>query len=71
MLKNKYEYFKTGKLLKIVSNKKKTNYNFYVKLNTNIPYILELFYKYQNKQIYIFKTINEADNFLSSINKEE
>ena len=38
---------------------------------TNIPYILELFNKYQNKQIYIFKNRNEADNFLSSINKEE
>ena len=37
---------------------------------TNIPYIFELFNKYQNKKIYIFKNRTEAENFLNSINKE-
>ena len=28
-----YKYFNDGKLLKIVGNKEKTNYNFYIELN--------------------------------------
>ena len=41
-------YFSGGSLDKIIANKTKTNYKFYITLKTNIPYEL---YEYMNNEI--------------------
>jgi len=69
-----YKYFNDGKLLKIVGNKEKTNYNFYIELNTNIPYeILEEMNK-KIKKIYSefkeVKIIIEVDKIDTNLLKE-
>ena len=66
-----YKYFNDGKLLKIVGNKEKTNYNFYIELNTNIPYLLleELNKKIKKvysefKEVKIVLNVNNIDTNL-------
>ena len=66
-----YKYFNDGKLLKIVGNKEKTNYNFYIELNTNIPYLLleELNKKIKKvysefKEVKIILNVNNIDTNL-------
>ena len=47
-----YSYFEDGSLDKIVGNKAKTNYNFYITLNSNIPYELYNKMNFRIKEIY-------------------
>ena len=71
---NYYNFFKNGKLLKIIGNKEKTNYNFYVKLETNIPYNLLEEMNKNIKKVYSefnnVKIILEVDNIDTDLLKE-
>ena len=55
---NDYSYFNDGTLDKIVGNKDKTNYNFYITLNTNLPY--ELYDKMNNEIKKIYSEFKEV-----------
>jgi len=68
--KENYHYFNEGEILKIVGNKEKTSYKFYINIKTNIPYmIFKEFYKSIKNG---FKEIENIQLVLSvsSINKE-
>lgn len=64
------DYFKEGELYKIVGNKEKTNYNFYIKLLTNIPYDIYVDFNQKLKDKYNeFKEV-KVILIVSKINKD-
>ena len=52
LTKEELEFFESGKLDKIIGNKSKTSYNFYVTLPTNIPFSLYQKINDQIKKVY-------------------
>ena len=66
---DEYKYFLDGRLEKIVGNKAKTNYNFYIELNTNIPY--ELYIKMNDKIKDIYSEFKSVNIFLNVLNMDE
>ena len=60
---DKYIYFNGGKLIKIVGNKEKTSYKFYIDLITNLPYDLYITLTNNLKKTYSeFKEISVIIN---------
>ena len=64
-----FKYFNDGTLDKIVGNKEKTNYNFYITLNTNIPFNL---YKELNSKLKkLYKEFESVKIVINVLNIDE
>ena len=64
-----YSYFEDGTLDKIVGNRDKTNYNFYITINSNLPY--ELYNDINSKIKNIYSEFKEVKIIVNAKNTDE